>query len=208
MGLELGGMSLWISIQRNHRRRLCLNAVKHIDNLSPILRSCLLEYGVADAVMKKSFESGLSFGTTSGIVTTLGLIVGLGSGTHSTLAVVGGILSLAIADGLSESMSMHVSKKIESKDPIYLWESTFSTLISKFIVTMSFAIPVLVTNLQAAILIDIAWGLSLLIVLSYFVSEYEGRRKWRDIFEHLMIAVLVIALTYYAGEWINARFLT
>jgi VIT1/CCC1 family predicted Fe2+/Mn2+ transporter len=46
-----------------------------------------------------------------------------------------------------------------------------------------------------------------LIVLSYFVSEYEGRRKWEYIFEHFMIAVLVIALSYYAGEWINARFL-
>jgi VIT1/CCC1 family predicted Fe2+/Mn2+ transporter len=157
--------------------------------------------------MKKSFESGLSFGTTSGIVTTLGLIVGLSSGTHSTLAVVGGILSIAIADGLSESMSMHVSKKIETRDPFYLWELTFSTLISKFFVTMSFAIPVLLANLEVAVMIDIAWGLSLLIVLSYFVSEYEGRKKLRDIFEHLMIAVLVIALSYYAGEWITARLL-
>jgi hypothetical protein len=68
--------------------------------------------------MKKSFESGLSFGTTSGIVTTLGLIVGLSLGTHSTLAVVGGILSIAIADGLSESMSMHVSKKNRNQKSI------------------------------------------------------------------------------------------
>lgn len=157
--------------------------------------------------MKESFKGGLSFGTTSGIITTLGLIVGLSAGTHSTLAVVGGILSIAIADGLSESMSMHISKKIENKDPFYLWESTFATLISKFIVTMSFAVPVLLANLPVAVMIDIAWGLSLLIVLSYFVSEYEGRKKWKDIVEHLMIAVLVIALSYYAGEWINARFL-
>jgi VIT1/CCC1 family predicted Fe2+/Mn2+ transporter len=70
---------------------------------------------------------------------------------------------------------------------------------------MSFAIPVLLANLEVAIMIDIAWGLSLLIVLSYFVSEYEGRKKWRDIFEHLMIAVLVIALSYYASEWITVR---
>jgi hypothetical protein len=80
-------------------------------------------------------------------------------------------------------MSMHISKKLENRDPFYLWESTFATLISKFIVTMSFAVPVLLANLQVAVMIDIAWGLSLLIILSYFVSEYESRKKWKDIIE-------------------------
>ncbi len=157
--------------------------------------------------MKESFKGGLSFGTTSGIITTLGLIVGLSAGTHSTLAVVGGILSIAIADGLSESMSMHISKKIENRSPFYLWESTFATLISKFVVTMSFAVPILFVNLQIAVMIDVVWGLFLLVILSYFVSDYEGRKKLRDISEHLIIAVLVIALSYYAGEWITSRFL-
>jgi hypothetical protein len=60
--------------------------------------------------MRESLKSGFSFGITSGIITTLGLIVGLNAGTHSTLAVLGGILSIAVADGLSESTAMHVSK--------------------------------------------------------------------------------------------------
>ena len=48
-------------------------------------------------VMKHPFTTGLSFGTTSGVITTLGLIVGLHSGTHSALAVIGGIITIAIA---------------------------------------------------------------------------------------------------------------
>ena len=156
--------------------------------------------------MKQSLKSGFSFGITSGIVTTLGLIVGLSSGTHSELAVIGGILSIAIADGLSESMSMHVSRKSENRDRLYIWESTIATLFAKFIVTMSFAIPVLLTNLQTAVMIDIGWGLFLLVILSFLVSEYEGRKKWIDILQHLFVAILVVALSYGAGEWINARF--
>jgi vacuolar iron transporter family protein len=156
--------------------------------------------------MKESLKSGFSFGTTSGIITTLGLIAGLSSGTHSELAVIGGILSLAIADGLSESMSMHVSKRFENKDPFYVREATFGTLLAKFSVTVTFAVPVLLTNLQIAVIIDIVWGLLLLIVLSYFVSEYEGREKWKDITEHILVAILVVALAYYVGEWISARF--
>ena len=82
----------------------------------------------------------------------------------------------------------------------------FCPVVCKFIVTISFAIPVLLTSLHTAVLIDIGWGLLLLVVLSFPVSEYEDRKKWRDILEHLLVAILVVALSYGAGEWINARF--
>ena len=50
-------------------------------------------------MMKHSLKTGLSFGLTSEIITTLGLMVGLNSSTHSDLVVIGGILTIAIADG-------------------------------------------------------------------------------------------------------------
>jgi len=40
--------------------------------------------------VKHSIKVGFSFGITSAVITTLGLIVGLNSSTHSTLAVMGG----------------------------------------------------------------------------------------------------------------------
>jgi hypothetical protein len=45
--------------------------------------------------MKLSFKTGLSFGLTSGVITTLGLMVGLHSGTHSRTVVIGGIVTIA-----------------------------------------------------------------------------------------------------------------
>ena len=48
--------------------------------------------------MNHSLRVGFSFGLTSGLITTLGLMVGLSSGTHSKLVVIGGILTIAIAD--------------------------------------------------------------------------------------------------------------
>ena len=47
--------------------------------------------------MKRSVKAGFSFGLTSGVITTLGLMVGLHSSTHSKLVVIGGILTIAIA---------------------------------------------------------------------------------------------------------------
>jgi len=59
--------------------------------------------------MKPSLKAGFSFGLTSGIITTLGLMVGLHSGTHSKIIVLGGILMIAIADAISDSLGMHIS---------------------------------------------------------------------------------------------------
>ena len=52
--------------------------------------------------MHHSIQVGLSFGLTSGIITTLGLMVGLASGTNSRLAVIGGVATIAVADALSD----------------------------------------------------------------------------------------------------------
>ena len=41
-------------------------------------------------MMKQSFMTGFSFSLTSGVMTPLGLMVGLNAGTHSRLGVIGG----------------------------------------------------------------------------------------------------------------------
>ena len=83
--------------------------------------------------MKSSIRKGFSFGLTSGIITTLGLIVGLNSGTHSTILVIGGICIIAIADGMSDALGIHVSEESENiHSTKEIWESTISTFISKF----------------------------------------------------------------------------
>jgi len=46
--------------------------------------------------MKASFKTGLSFGLTSVVITTLRLMVGLHSGTRSRTVVIGGILTIAM----------------------------------------------------------------------------------------------------------------
>ena len=48
--------------------------------------------------MKSSLRIGLSFGLTSGVITTLGLMVSLYAGTQLPTAVLGGIFTIAVAD--------------------------------------------------------------------------------------------------------------
>lgn len=153
--------------------------------------------------MKRSVRIGISFGLTSGVITTLGLMVGLHSGTHSRLVVLGGILTIAIADAFSDALGIHISE--ESKNAHthkHVWAATVSTFLSKLLFALTFVIPVLLFELSTAILVSVAWGLSMLALLSYYIAKSQGRRPWGVVAEHLLIALAVITATHLVGDWI------
>ena len=156
---------------------------------------------------KHSLIVGLSFGMTSGIITTLGLMVGLNAGTQSRLAVIGGILTIAIADAFSDALGIHVSEESENKHtPKEIWISTFSTFLSKFFFSITFIIPVLLLRLETAITVSIVWGLFALAIFSYVMAKGQSDNAFKVIGEHIGIAVLVMVVTHYAGIWIGRIF--
>ena len=107
--------------------------------------------------MHKSLRAGFVFGLTSGVMTTLGLIVGLHSGTHSKLAVIGGIITIAIADSFSDSLGIHLSEESERLKEKYIWEATIATFFSKLFFPLTFIIPVMLFQLTTSIIISIIW---------------------------------------------------
>jgi len=160
-----------------------------------------------DLIDNEGTRSGLFFGLTSGVITTLGLVVGLNSGTHSSLAVIGGIIVIAIADGASDALGIHISKESEaSSTSRTIWLATFATFISKFLVALSFLVPMLLLELKLAIIVAIAWGLAIIIMLSYFLARTANENPYPIIAEHVVIAIAVIALSHYVGSWVNSVF--
>jgi len=153
--------------------------------------------------MKHSLKTGFSFGLTSGIITTLGLMVGLHSGTHSQLTVIGGILTIAIADAFSDALGIHIAEESRNTHgPKEIWESTLATFATKFIVALSFVVPVLLLSLATAIIVSIVWGLLLLASLSIHLANLQRISRWKVVLEHVFIAGVVIVLTHYVGQWI------
>ena len=151
--------------------------------------------------MKISIRKGFGFGLTSGIITTLGMIVGLDSGTHLKTVVLGGIFIIAIADALSDALGMHISEEYEAKHSrAEIWESTFATFFTKLIVALTFVVPVLFLELSTAIIASIVWGLSLIIIFSYFIAKQDKANPIPVIGEHLVIAVAVIIATHFVGD--------
>lgn len=153
--------------------------------------------------MKISIKKGFSFGLTSGIITTLGLIVGLHSSTHSTLVIISGILVIAIADALSDALGIHVSEEAENQHTTReIWQSTAATFLTKLIFASLFIIPFLLLSLSAAIIISVIWGLVLIVVFSFYLARQQKIKPYRVVGEHLLIAILVIIITHYIGDWV------
>jgi vacuolar iron transporter family protein len=157
--------------------------------------------------MKQQFKTGVCFGLTSGIITTLGLMVGLEAGTKSVLAVIGGVLTIAIADAFSDALGIHISEESEAKHtPKQVWESTIATFITKFLIAITFIVPVLLFDLSTAIIASTVWGVALLSVLSFFIARLKKEKAWKVIAEHVGIALLVVVITHNFGHWIAATF--
>ena len=124
------------------------------------------------------------------------------------IVVIGGILTIAIADALSDALGIHVSEEFEDKHTTKeIWESTISTFFSKLIFALTFIIPILLFPLSAAVAVSVVWGLSLITIFSFYMAKQakkKGVKPYKVVIEHLVIAVFVIIATHYIGDFVAA----
>jgi len=158
--------------------------------------------------MEKSIKTGISFGLTSGTITTIGLMTGLFSGTNSKAVIIGGLITIAIADSMSDALGIHISQESNNNSKKSVFKSTISTFFAKFIYTLTFIIPLLLFPLIPAVLISILYGLIILSLLSYYISKTNKDSAFKVILEHLSIAISVIIITYFIGKLIFVLFNT
>ena len=154
--------------------------------------------------MKDSLRIGVTFGLTSAVITTLGLMVGLHSGTHSKIVVLGGILTIAIADAFSDALGIHLTEESENiHSPREIWASTIATFVAKFLFSLTFAVPVLLLPLSTAVIASLIWGFAILGVLSYVMARSQGKPAWKVVGEHVFIALVVIGISQLVGNWVS-----
>jgi VIT1/CCC1 family predicted Fe2+/Mn2+ transporter len=152
-------------------------------------------------------RTGLFFGATSGVITTIGLIAGLHAGTKSVTAVLGGILVIAVADALSDALGIHLAEEADpDANQHHIWAATVTTFVTKFVFAISFAIPVLLLPLWPAVLASVAWGILVIAVLSFFIARAQQASPVAIIAEHVAIALVVVVASHFIGAWVNATF--
>jgi VIT1/CCC1 family predicted Fe2+/Mn2+ transporter len=154
---------------------------------------------------------GITFGLTTSVITSLGLIAGIYSATSSKLSVVAAIAVMAVADGLSDAVSLHTVEEAELDDDgrprhthLEVWMTTVFTFMAVAIFSLSFIVPIIVLPLRTAVYAAVAWGVLLLGVLNYYVARARKENPLRPILEHIGIAALVIVASHFVGRLISS----
>jgi VIT1/CCC1 family predicted Fe2+/Mn2+ transporter len=145
---------------------------------------------------------GISFGLTSGVITTLGVIAGLASATDgSKLAIIAAILTIAIADSLSDAFGITLSEESrldEKSKPV--WIIALFTFLGKFVFSLLFVLPLLILSVENSIFLSMIFGFTLIIVLAIFIAKRNKRPVFKQVFGNFSLSVLIVVASYLIGK--------
>jgi len=148
----------------------------------------------------------IGFGGTAAIVTSMGLILGLEAAASSRQAIVGALLIVAVADNLSDSLSVHVYQEAERLEAREAFISTFANFVARLLVASTFVFMVIVLPPQALPWATTAWGLLLLAGLTHRIARARGAPVGKEIAKHVAIAAVVLFISRLLGTWIATAF--
>lgn len=155
--------------------------------------------------LRDSLLAGFGFGTTSGVITTLGVITGIYASSGSKMGVLTAIITVSIADAFSDALGEHISEEYKRHTTEQdVRNITFSTFLSKLLVGISFTIPFLFFPINHAVIISILYGAVVLSALSVRVAKNSSRSNLGVIAEHIAVASLVVFITFFVGKIVES----
>ena len=146
------------------------------------------------------------FGSSAAILTDVSLIVGLGSAQAGKGPVLAGLLTIAVADNISDSLGIHLYKESEGYGQRLSLLSTTLNFLSRLLISCTFIAIVLLLPMAQAVYIGLIWGLLLIVFISYLISRSNRDNTAKEMVIHVLVAVVVIALSHYLGHEIAVYF--
>jgi len=147
-----------------------------------------------------------SFGGTAAIVTNMALIIGLDAATATRSAMVSGLLIVAVADNLSDSLSIHIYQEAERLESREAFRSTLTNFATRLLVSLTFVLLVLTLPIATAAVVSVGWGLLLLVALSIVIARQRLVSAVSEVAKHLVAAGAVLFVSRAIGTWIPAHF--
>ena len=145
-------------------------------------------------------------GSSAAVITNVSLIVGLGSARAGKGPILSGLLTVALADNISDSLGIRLYKESEGCGERLSRLATALNFLSRLLVSLSFVAIVLVFSGPQAMIVGIAWAFLLLTLISYLVTRSNHEHSLTAIIRHVVIAVIAIALSRCVGHLIANRF--
>ena len=133
----------------------------------------------------------------------MALIGGLGAADATKPVIVSALLIAALADNLTDALSIHVFQESEVRDERDAFAGTVTNFVARLVLCLSFVALVGFFPLAHATEIAIAWGMLLLAILSYLVAHARKVKPLPEVVKHLVVAAAVIAGSRAIGHWIG-----
>jgi len=153
-------------------------------------------------MQKKPVTTKFSFGGTSGIITNMAIIIGLNTLANAKISIIGSLLVVALADNISDTLGIHIYQESEGLTRKEVWISSSTNFLSRFLVSMGFIFIVYFLPINFAATVSIIYGLLVLSIISYLISKRKKVNPWLAIFEHIIIALIVMFLSHYFSGFI------
>ena len=148
--------------------------------------------------------SRISYGGTAAIVTSMALISGLSAADTTKPIVVTALLIAALADNLTDALSVHIFQESEQLDQKDAVTGTITTFVTRLLLGVSFVPLVVLFPLAHAAKAAIVWGALLLAILTYLVARQRKVNPALEVVKHLFVASGVIIASTLIGHWIGA----
>jgi len=138
------------------------------------------------------------------VVTSTALISGLSAADTTKPVIVSALLIAALADNLTDALSVHVFQESEQLDQKDAFTGTLTNFATRLLLCISFVPLVVLFSLAHAATVAIIWGALLLATLTYLVARERKVNPVLEVAKHLLVASAVITASMLIGRWIGA----
>ena len=146
-----------------------------------------------------------SFGGAAAVVTSLGLIIGFDEASAARTTILGGLLIVALADNLTDSLSIHMYQESEHLDSRQAFRATVTNFATRLCLSLSFVMLVLALPIHVAVVASLIWGVVLLMGLTYALAKARNRPVFSEALKHLAAAAIVLAASKAIGHFIVSQ---
>jgi hypothetical protein len=140
-----------------------------------------------------------SFGTTSAVVTGMALVAGLDAASGRRASIITGLLIFALADNLTDALSIHVYQESERLERQAAFRATLVNFATRLALTLSFVLLVLLVPPDFAVAASVAWGSGVLVALTVLLARERNAPVLPEVGRHLALALAVIVVSKLVG---------
>ena len=157
---------------------------------------------------------GVAFGTMDGLITILGVVIGIASATDSSGAVVIAGLVAGLANAFGNSFGFYASELAERAEHIQenqhlssMTETRRSTILAfahSLASTLVIVAPFTVLSLTSAMIVSLILALVLLFALGALVGKFSHASPWRFGVRYVILGVAGAALSFVIGQIVGS----